>query len=88
MENKAFEEALDYLAGTCMISPGMALEAITGTYPSDEQLTAFEEFLQASECGECEVCGWWTYPGEGNLCSSCCDELEGSDEDLNENSIF
>jgi len=80
MENTIFEEALDYLAGSCMTSPELALEVVLGVHPSDEQLNAFNEFLQDNECDVCEVCGWWTHPGEGNLCSDCCNELENSDE--------
>lgn len=77
---KIFEEAMDYIAGSCMISPTQALETIMGKSPTEEEAALFDEFLVDNECYECEVCGWWTHPGEGNLCSSCCDELEDEDD--------
>lgn len=67
-KEKLFNEAMDYIAGTCMTSPIMALEAILGTYPDTP--------LIVEECTECEYCGWWSHPGES------CDCEEESDDNI------
>lgn len=73
---KVFNEAMDYIAGSCMVSPSQSLEIVMGKDPDWGEVALFEQFLVDNECYECYVCGWWTHPGEGTLCDDCLKDLE------------
>lgn len=72
-----FQEALDYIAGTCMITPQQALETVIDRDASEQELEEFEAILINAEVFECDSCGWFTHSGEGDgtYCSSCLDDL-------------
>lgn len=73
-----FEEAMQHIAGTCMMDPEQSLNEIldfreSGRHANQKEIDAFELFLEENECYECEQCGWYGYPGEETqgLCSDC-----------------
>lgn len=73
---KEMQEAMEYIAGSCMISTEMALETFLLRATTQEEDDQFNKFLEENECFECEVCGWWSHPGEdsGPICSDCTED--------------
>ena len=63
-KDKIFNQAMDYIAGSCMVSTTMALEAVLGYHPGSALEDEFNQFLADNDCYECEFCGWWTHPGD------------------------
>lgn len=63
MLNK-YEEAADYLMGSCMMTAREALEALLERECTEVELTHFEIYLDRNEIFECSECGWWGYSGD------------------------
>lgn len=71
---KEFEEAMEFIAGSCMVSPEMALQAILKRDPTEAEAEYFKQYLSDNECYECQYCGWFTHPGETCDCEEECEE--------------
>lgn len=82
LSNETMQDAMDYLAGRCNHTASLALTTTYGMTYSEEELNQFEQFLEDNDCFECEVCGWWTHPGEdcAPICSDC-EEAQANDEE-------
>ncbi len=70
VDEKVLEEAMQFIAGSCMISAEAALITVAGENISEADVTEFEEYLDKNECYECEICGWYTHPGETCDCEN------------------
>lgn len=79
---KYFEEAMQHIAGTCMMNPEQSLNETLKCHgerkATQEEVDAFEIFLEDNECWECEECGWYCHPGEESqgTCSDCTEYSE------------
>lgn len=85
-EQKAiFQEAMDYIAGSCLISPQQALETVHEhrglDEPTELEHMEFSAFLDDMECWECEWCGWWGHPGEPCDCDESQEEEEEEEDE-------
>lgn len=67
-----FNEAMEYIAGSCLMSSDVALETVLGRTPTQEESDSFVLFLEDNGCYECEMCGWFTHPGESCECEDEC----------------
>lgn len=74
LTNEQMQEAMDFIAGTCMASPEQALQTFLGKDPDAEDTAMFRVFLDENECYECEYCGWFNHPGETCDCEDECSE--------------
>ncbi len=83
-----FQDAMGFLAGSCSRpykEAGYALETVldeTGVQVTTELVDEFEQYLESHGCFNCEICGWWTHPGEeaSPICTECLNEMEDLDE--------
>lgn len=74
LTNKQMQEAMDFIAGTCMTSPEQALQTILGKDPDAVDTAMLQVFLEDKGCYECNYCGWFTHPGETCDCEEECFE--------------
>ena len=78
--NEQFEQAMDYIVGSCMKTAEDALMVILERAVTQEEVDEFEKYLDINECYKCEQCGWYTYPGQTcdceETCSYCCSPLD------------
>ena len=82
IKTKLFEESAEFLAGTCMKTPEECLRFVAEFQElpheiTDELVEEFAHYLDKIEQKECDVCGWWGYPGE--ICE-CEEEDERCDD--------
>ena len=75
-------EAGKYLEGSCMNSPEFCLMTILEREATQEEEDQFLEYLEKEGIYACEVCGWFTYAGEGDglNCDDCIKEAEEVEE--------
>ena len=80
-----FQDAMGFLAGSCLHTAQSALETVldeTGVQVTTELVDEFEQYLESHDCFNCEICGWWTHPGEeaSPICTECLNEMEDLEE--------
>jgi hypothetical protein len=70
-----------YIAGSCQMGPwlkGMLERPVT-----QEEEDQVYNYLADEGIHECEGCGWWTHPheGDGEYCDECLENLRTDDEE-------
>mgnify|MGYP000846823773 FL=1 len=77
-------EAQEYISGTCMTTPENALDTIIKRECTEEEHEEFLAFLEHKEVFECDTCGWWTHPdeGDGTTCDECLYPLEDDEAEF------
>jgi len=72
-----FQEAAEYIAGTAMLTVESALSDVVERDVTTEEVDKFAAILDEQGIHQCEMCEWFTHPGEGDgtYCDSCLDDI-------------